>query len=118
MKKPVEKISYTLYIEFDFDKDMVRPQHHNDVKKIADTLAKYSEANVQLAGHTDSIGTDAYNMDLSKRRANMVKKYLETVFKVKASRISTVGYGESKPIASNDTSEGRQRNRRVVADIE
>ena len=118
MKKPVEKISYTLYIEFDFDKDMVRPQHHNDVKKIADTLAKYSEANVKLAGHTDSIGTDAYNMDLSKRRANMVKKYLETVFKVKASRISTVGYGESKPIASNDTSEGRQRNRRVVADIE
>jgi len=118
MKKPVEKISYTLYIEFDFDKDMVRPQHHNDVKKIADTLVKYSEANVQLAGHTDSIGTDAYNMDLSKRRANMVKKYLETVFKVKASRISTVGYGESKPIASNDTSEGRQRNRRVVADIE
>jgi len=118
MKKPVEKISYTLYIEFDFDKDMVRPQHHNDVKKIADTLAKYSEANVQLAGHTDSIGTDAYNMDLSKRRANMVKKYLETVFKVKASRISTVGYGESKPIASNDTSEGRQKNRRVVADIE
>ena len=118
MKKPVEKISYTLYIEFDFDKDMVRPQHHNDVKKIADTLAKYSEANVKLAGHTDSIGTDAYNMDLSKRRANMVKKYLETVFKVKASRISTVGYGESKPIASNDTSEGRQRNRRVVAEIE
>ena len=117
-KKPVEKISYTLYIEFDFDKDMVRPQHHNDVKKIADTLAKYSEANVKLSGHTDSIGTDAYNMDLSKRRANMVKKYLETVFKVKASRISTVGYGESKPIASNDTSEGRQRNRRVVADIE
>ena len=117
-KMPVEKISYTLYIEFDFDKDMVRPQHHNDVKKIADTLAKYSEANVQLAGHTDSIGTDAYNMDLSKRRANMVKKYLETVFKVKASRISTVGYGESKPIANNENAAGRQRNRRVVADIE
>jgi OOP family OmpA-OmpF porin len=118
MQKPVEKISITLFIEFDFDKDVVRPQHHGDVKKIADTLNKYSEATVELEGHTDSMGTDAYNMDLSKRRADNVKKYLVDKFNVKASRISTVGYGESKPIASNDTAAGMQRNRRVVANIE
>jgi OOP family OmpA-OmpF porin len=118
MKKPVEKISITLFIEFDFDEDVVRPQHHSDVKKISDTLSKYSEATVQLEGHTDSMGTDAYNMDLSKRRADNVKKYLVDKFNVKASRISTVGYGESKPVASNDTDAGRQRNRRVVAHIQ
>jgi OOP family OmpA-OmpF porin len=118
MKKPVEKISITLFIEFDFDKDVVRPQHHSDVKKISDTLSKYSEATVQLEGHTDSRGTDAYNMDLSKRRADNVKKYLVDKFNVKASRVSTVAYGESKPIASNENDAGRQRNRRVVANIE
>ena len=118
MKKPVEKISITLFIEFDFDKDVVRPQHHGDVKKIADTMNKYSEATAQLEGHTDYMGTDAYNMNLSKRRAENVKKYLVEKFNIKASRISTVGYGESKPIASNENDAGRQRNRRVVANIE
>ena len=113
MKKPVETISITLFIEFDFDKDVVRSQHHNDVKKISDTLSKYSEATVQLEGHTDSMGTDAYNMDLSKRRADNVKKYLVDKFNVNASRVSTVAYGESKPVANNETKEGRTLNRRI-----
>jgi len=117
MKKPVEKISIALFIEFDYDKDVVRPDQHDDAKMIADALNKYPQAEAQLEGHTDSMGDDAYNMNLSKRRANSVKNYVVEKFNIKASRISTVGYGESKPVASNDTDAGRQKNRRVVANI-
>ncbi len=117
-KKPVEKISMTLYFEFDFDKAVVRPEYHDDATKIADAMKEYPGANVQLEGHTDSVGTEEYNMTLSRRRANNVKMYLVEKFNIDASRISTVGYGTSKPIASNDTDAGRQKNRRVVANIE
>jgi OOP family OmpA-OmpF porin len=118
MKKPVEKISITLLIEFDYDKDVVRPQHHDDIKKIADSMKKYSKANVLLEGHTDNEGTELYNMGLSRRRAESVKKYLVENFNVDASRISTLGYGQSNPASTNDTPAGQQKNRRVVAIIE
>jgi OOP family OmpA-OmpF porin len=118
MEKPVEKITMTLYFEFDFDKAVVRPEYHDDATKIADAMKEYPEANVLLEGHTDSVGTEEYNMTLSRRRANNVKMYLVEKFNVDASRISTVGYGTSKPVATNDTEAGRQKNRRVVANIE
>jgi len=118
MKKPVEKISITLFIEFDYDKDVVRPQHHDDVEKIADSMKKYSKANVLLEGHTDNEGTELYNMGLSRRRAESVKRYLVENFNVNASRIETVGYGQSNPASTNDTPAGQQKNRRVVAIIE
>ena len=118
MKKPVEKVSMTLDFEFDFDKDTVRPDQHDDAKKIADSMKKYPGAQVLLEGHTDHTGTDEYNMDLSKRRADSVKRYLVDNFNVDAARISTVGYGKTRPVASNSTAAGRQKNRRVVANIE
>ena len=118
IKKPVEKISITLLIEFDYNKDVVRPQHYDDVKKIADSMKKYPEANVLLEGHTDNEGTELYNMGLSRRRAESVKRYLVEKFNVDASRISTLGYGQSNPASTNDTPAGQQRNRRVVAIIE
>ena len=118
MKKPEKKISMTLHFEFDFDKSVVRPEHHKDAKMIADSLNKYSEATAQLEGHTDRIGTDEYNMALSRRRAESVKAYVVEKFNIDPSRISTLGYGASMPVASNDTEAGRQRNRRVVAHIE
>jgi len=65
-----------------------------------------------VAGHTDSVGTDSYNQGLSERRANAVKDYL-TAQGIKASRLTARGYGESRPVASNDTDEGRAENRRV-----
>jgi OOP family OmpA-OmpF porin len=78
-----------------------------------DALNRYSQITVELAGHTDSIGTDAYNQSLSERRAQIVYDYL-TSHGIDASRItSTVGYGESQPIATNDTKEGRAQNRRT-----
>jgi len=115
--RPAEPISMTLHFEFDFDKAIVRPSHHGDAKKIADALNKYPSAKAVLEGHTDSIGPDSYNMNLSQKRSSSVKSYVVEKFNIKASRISTVGYGESKPVASNDTDAGRQKNRRVVANI-
>jgi len=104
-------------VEFDFDKSIVKPQHHGDLEKVANFLNAYPKTNGELEGHTDSIGTDEYNMKLSQRRAASVKKYLVEKFGIDAARLSTVGYGESQPVASNKTDAGRQKNRRVVANI-
>jgi OOP family OmpA-OmpF porin len=67
---------------------------------------------VEVAGHTDSVGTDQYNQGLSERRANSVRDYLVEQG-VRASRLTAVGYGENRPVATNDTADGRQENRRV-----
>lgn len=112
-----EKVSITLLVEFDFDKDVVRPQYHGDIEKVANFLKAYPDTKAELEGHTCSIGSEEYNMGLSKRRASSVKKYLVDKFGVDGSRIATAGYGEAKPVASNKTEEGRKRNRRVVANI-
>jgi len=76
------------------------------------TLKRYPEVNVEVAGHTDSRGSDAFNLDLSARRAESVLKYLQDggVSNTMTSR----GYGERQPLASNNTDDGRQQNRRVV----
>jgi OmpA-OmpF porin, OOP family len=112
-----EKVSITLLVEFDFDKAAVRPQYHNDIEKVANFLKAYPSTSGVLEGHTDSVGTEEYNMKLSKRRAESVKKYLVEKFGIAADRLSTEAYGESEPVASNDTNAGRQRNRRVVTNI-
>jgi OOP family OmpA-OmpF porin len=111
------KVNITLLVEFDFDKTVVKPQYHGDLEKVANFLKEYPKTTAELEGHTDSVGTDGYNMKLSERRAASVKKYLVEKFNIDAARITTVGYGESKPVASNDTAEGRQMNRRVVANV-
>ncbi len=85
---------------------------HPAFDKAAALLQKHERVVVEVAGHTDSVGSDEYNMGLSDRRANSVKDYL-TAKGVKASRLSAHGYGESRPVASNDTDEGRAENRRV-----
>jgi OOP family OmpA-OmpF porin len=100
---------------FDFDKSVVRP---DGKKSIDDALAKLRGVDLEMViatGHTDSIGTDAYNQKLSERRAAAVKEYLVSKG-IPASKITTIGKGESQPVATNKTSEGRQKNRRV--DIE
>jgi OmpA-OmpF porin, OOP family len=100
---------------FDFDKSVVRP---DGKKAIDDALAKLQGVDLEMViatGHTDSIGTDAYNQKLSERRAAAVKDYLASKG-IPASKITTIGKGESQPVATNKTAEGRQKNRRV--DIE
>ncbi|HEX5628119.1 MAG TPA: OmpA family protein [Usitatibacteraceae bacterium] len=100
---------------FDFDKSVVRP---DGKKNIDDAMAKLAGVDVEMViatGHTDSVGTDAYNQKLSDRRAAAVKDYLVSKG-IPASKITTIGKGESQPVATNKTAEGRQKNRRV--DIE
>ncbi len=106
-------IKFTIEIEFDFDKAAVRPQYHELLREAAAFINKYPETKFLLAGHTDSRGTDAYNMALSMERAAAVKKYLVEEFGIGAHLLYPRGYGESQPIASNETDAGRQRNRRV-----
>ena len=106
-------VSFTMQIEFDFDKADIRPMYHNQLKEAADFINKYPANQILVAGHTDSKGTDAYNKKLSQRRADNVRKYLVNKFGISANKLVARGYGESQPIASNETDAGRQQNRRV-----
>ncbi|CRM56305.1 putative outer membrane porin A protein [Pseudomonas sp. FH4] len=106
-----------LDVKFDFDKAVVKPNSYGDVKNLADFMAQYPATNVEVAGHTDSVGPDAYNQKLSQRRADAVKQVL-VKDGVDAGRITSVGYGESRPVADNATEAGRAVNRRVEASVE
>jgi len=113
-----EKVTFTLYVGFDFDMVEVKSQYSKEIEKAVRLLKAYPKTTVTLEGYTDSIGTDKYNMDLSLRRAESVKKDLVENYTIDGSRISTHGFGESNPADTNDTREGRQKNRRVEASIE
>ena len=112
IEKPV---TIRLEVLFDFDKSVVKPEYYPEIKKVADFMKQYPMTDTVIEGHTDSVGTDAYNLSLSQRRAEAVRQVLIDQFKVDASRLTSVGYGEERPIADNRTAEGRQLNRRVVA---
>jgi OOP family OmpA-OmpF porin len=99
-------------VNFDFDKATLKPETMVILNEAAALLDKHERVVVEVAGHTDSIGTETYNQGLSERRAKAVQDYLVSKG-VKASRLSAKGYGESLPIASNDTEAGRAENRRV-----
>ena len=97
---------------FEFDRAELLPGAYRTIDKLVSFLKKYPERNVLIEGHTDSIGTADYNLDLSQRRADAVRVAL-VERDISLSRISTKGYGKRYPVASNDTEAGRQRNRRV-----
>lgn len=99
-------------ITFATDSSNVSPAFYNVLNSVGKVLDKYDQTVVEVAGHTDSTGTDAYNMQLSERRAGAVAAYLSGQG-VSNQRIITVGMGESRPIADNSTAVGRQANRRV-----
>ncbi len=102
-------------IKFATDKSNITEEYVGEVERVAKFLKKYASVKAEIGGHTDSTASDAYNLKLSQRRADAVKDLLVTRFGIDGSRLSSVGYGESKPIASNDTVDGRAQNRRVVA---
>jgi OOP family OmpA-OmpF porin len=108
----VEAVIELQGVHFDFDKATLKPEAKIILNEAAALLNQHERVVVEVAGHTDSIGTDAYNQGLSERRANSVRDYLVEKG-VRASRLTAKGYGESMPVASNDTSEGRAENRRV-----
>jgi OOP family OmpA-OmpF porin len=115
--KPVaEKVTLAADVLFDFDKAVLKPAGK---EKLDDLAAKVKAINLEVViaiGHTDSIGSDAYNQKLSVRRAESVKAYLVSKG-VEPNRIYTEGKGEKQPVASNKTKDGRQKNRRVEIEV-
>lgn len=99
-------------ITFDFNSYAVKPQFQSTLNEVAQTLNAYPSTIIDVLGHTDSVGSDAYNQTLSEQRAQAVANYL-TARGVNPVRIATRGYGETMPIASNETDAGRAANRRV-----
>jgi len=100
-------------VQFEFDRYEVRPAYFAEIRQVADFLAEHPDVVAELGGHTCNIGTEEYNQGLSERRANAVRQVLINEFGVSPGRLTARGYGESQPIASNNTQDGRERNRRV-----
>ena len=101
---------------FDFDSFALRPEGVESLTEVAGVLIEFGETKITIKGYTDSVGREAYNQELSERRANAVRNYFIGEG-VDASRITAIGFGEQFPVASNDTEEGRQQNRRVEMEI-
>ncbi|KPP97778.1 OmpA family protein [Marinobacter sp. HL-58] len=114
-KELTKEVRETLYVEFELDKTEVRSEFFPEIEKLADVMKQYPSSTILLEGHTDSSGSSRYNQQLSKSRADAVMKVLINEFSIDSDRINTTGMGESQPIASNDTAEGRAKNRRVEA---
>ena len=111
-----EKVTYAADAFFDFDKAILKPEAKT---KLDDLVSKTKEINLEViiaVGHTDSVGTDAYNDKLSVRRADAIKTYL-TSKGVEANRVYTEGKGKKQPVADNKTAEGRAKNRRVEIEV-
>ena len=109
-------VNLTNDILFDFNSSSLRPESRQTLADLASNFRNYPDEQVTIEGHTDSVGTPSYNQTLSEQRASAVSSYLSTEG-VPSARITSIGYGETRPKASNDTPEGRQLNRRVEIHI-
>jgi len=109
---PVKKKIVLRGVHFDYDKSDIRPDSRPILDEAASVLRENPEVRVSIEGHTDSRGSDEYNRELSYRRANAVYRYLVAAG-IAPERLEVIGYGESRPVASNDTEAGRAQNRRV-----
>ena len=105
-------VTFASGILFPFNSTEILPDGRTNLQQLASSLEKYPNSDILIVGHTDSVGTDAYNLDLSQRRAMAASSLLQTLG-VPADRLHAVGKGESEPIQPNDTDAGRAQNRRV-----
>ena len=112
-----ETVTIDLNLEFDFDSAQLRPSHGAEIDEVTAFMKQFPGSVAVLEGHTDSRGSDAYNQALSERRASSVMEYMVNQGGIARERLSSKGLGESAPIDTNDTDEGRQHNRRVSAQI-
>lgn len=117
-KQIMEKGRATLDIKFRTNKADIQPQYHAELANFADVLKRHPDLKVVIEGHTDNVGGAPFNQKLSQRRADSVKRYMTEKFGIESSRLKAVGYGLTKPIASNATTAGRAKNRRVEAVVE
>lgn len=109
---PLQDVTVLKGVNFDFDKDTLRPDAMPILDEAAAVMQRYPEISVEIAGHTDSVGSDDYNLDLSDRRAKSVMDYFISKG-IDAGRLSSKGYGESAPVTGNESAAGRADNRRV-----
>jgi outer membrane protein OmpA-like peptidoglycan-associated protein len=100
-------------VYFEFDSDQLNPASAPRIREVGDLLRRHPEWPVTIEGHTDSVGGPRYNQDLSDRRAAALKRELVGTHGIPTARLSTRGYGASRPVEPNTTIEGRARNRRV-----
>lgn len=110
------EITFDSALLFDFDSSTLRTNARNDLGDLSQSLQEYPNTNILIVGHTDSRGSNEYNQDLSERRAGSAASYLIDRG-VTPDRLTTLGKGETEPVASNDTDYGRQQNRRVEVAI-
>jgi outer membrane protein OmpA-like peptidoglycan-associated protein len=110
------EVTFESGLLYDFDSDVVRSTAQHNLSALATSLQKYPKSDLLILGHTDNVGTEQYNSDLSVRRADAAARYLMTR-NVARSRIATGGLGETEPVASNADDAGRRRNRRVEVAI-
>jgi outer membrane protein OmpA-like peptidoglycan-associated protein len=106
------KITFPAGILFDVNSTELKGAAKKDIEDLSKTLQKYKDTNILVEGHTDNTGTDQYNQQLSEKRAETVSNFAKSLG-VEGSRFSTMGYGESQPVADNSSVEGRHENRRV-----
>ncbi|MDI1303232.1 MAG: OmpA family protein [bacterium] len=118
---PVEKKNSQycsiLDLTFDINNDEIQPDDKERLGVIGTYMKKYPDTTAVIEGHSDDVGTADYNMNLSQHRADSVVSYLTSTYKITPSRLSAVGYGNTRPVADNHTSEGRHANRRINAVI-
>ena len=112
-----ETVQIKLAVKFDNAKAVVKDEYLDDIGNLAKFMNQYANTVVTVEGHTDSVGSDAYNKTLSQKRADAVKQVLISKFNIAADRVTAVGYGEAKPVADNKTATGREENRRVVGAV-
>ncbi|OPY80862.1 MAG: putative lipoprotein YiaD precursor [Syntrophorhabdus sp. PtaU1.Bin153] len=113
-KKSLDVLTVTFKSDYLFavNSSTLLPGAYDELERVSKVLQQYPETTIRISGHTDSTGSESYNQTLSERRANAVKSALVGMG-VNPARLTTIGYGESKPVASNSTEAGRQQNRRV-----
>ena len=110
------QVTFASGLLFDFDSDRVRAEAATNLRNLAASLDKYPNTDLLIVGHTDSVGSDGYNLSLSDRRARAAADYLASQ-NVARARLRTAGRGETEPVSENDTESGRSQNRRVEVAI-
>jgi len=117
MPNDIVRITMTSQTAFDTNSTSIKPAFYSTLDKLADVVVRYNKTTLTVVGHTDNVGADKYNEDLSQRRAHSVAQYFESK-RVNALRLATAGKGEKDPVASNSSEAGRQLNRRVEIYVE
>lgn len=112
------KYCLSLNLQFDIDKAIIRSEDHREVAKVGEFMQRYPDTTAVIEGHTDNVGSDEHNIELSRKRAASVVDYLVEKFGIDRSRLSSIGYGSKNPVADNADEAGKQKNRRIDAVID